>query len=273
MDLNADGHIDIVTGQYNPGILTFFRGTKNGFLDAFVIKEEVDPKAQPQWFSSCSFADLDGDGDYDIVFGGGGGIRVNYNRGTKMRPQFGKRELLLDTEGNPLVIRPQSEMSDAQIKQVEASYRRMGRTYHRNPAKAFKTTPTAVDWDGDGVLDLLVTDYYMASGQAGVTFFKGVTGGRFQKGVPLLGDEKWIVGSAPLIHVTDWNEDGKPDLLVGTSIATVDGKYAKSINEGFEGDHGLRAGPGKDASAAYDTADLKGKYFRHSGYIYVRYGK
>lgn len=244
MDLDADGHTDILTGQYNPGIITWFRGSEKGFHDGVVLKEDGDPKAQAQWFSAPSFADLDGDGDFDLVVGGGGGIRVNYNVGTKSAPKFGKRVPILDTDG----------------KQLTVSSRR-----------AFKTTPDVVDWDGDGILDLIVTDYYMKSSDNGATFFKGVEGGRFQKGRPLF-EGKWLTGSAPLVCVTDWNEDGKLDLLVGTSIVTVDGTYSEKVNTGFEADFGMGAGPGKDSLAAH-RGDFKGKKYRHSGYVYVRYGK
>ena len=46
------------------------------------------------------------------------------------------------------------------------------------------------------------------------------------------------------------------------------------IEASYEKDFGLGSGPGKDGEAGWARdSDFKGKHFRHSGYVYVRYGK
>ena len=76
--------------------------------------------------------------------------------------------------------------------------------------------PLAVDWDGDGVLDLLV-----GCGDGSVLFCKGVRSSAsgpptLQAPVPLMAAGKPIkVGGRAKLCVCDWNNDGQLDLLIG----------------------------------------------------------
>ncbi len=42
VDLDNDGYTDIVTGQYNPGIVTWFRGSDEGFLSGQKLRQFGD---------------------------------------------------------------------------------------------------------------------------------------------------------------------------------------------------------------------------------------
>src|SRR5690606_38486367 len=147
-------------------------------------------------YSSVSFGDFTEDGLEDMIVGGGS-LRISKNIGTKTDPKFGLREFLLDTEGNRL---------------------------NDNMAG---TVPLVVDWDQDGVLDILTTNAYTSSGSAAVLFYRGLNTEdefRFEPGVPLFevaGNEKAFPGSWLQTYVTDWNNDGINDLLIGTSVATL----------------------------------------------------
>jgi hypothetical protein len=129
--------------------------------------------------------DWDGDGLLDILVGNiRGEVHWLRNEGTKTQPKFGGR----------IPIRA----GDAPLN--------VGGDAH----------PIAVDWDGDGVLDLLV-----GAGDGCVYFCKGkkVDGQKMpelEKPVPLTaGRKKLQLGSRTKIAVCDWNGDGKLDLLVG----------------------------------------------------------
>lgn len=248
-DLDDDGFQDMITGQYHPGEVTWFRGSAGGFMPGRRLPQEGDPTsaANPQFdamraerdpnfepyagepgdigtfdywvYSSATFGDLDDDGDYDLIVGGSGGLRVSENIGGPRTPSFAKRELLLDINGEPLMTRGYT--------QSELQYAQTGATLA--PSADGKPNPLAVDWDQDGVLDLLVTDSYRSSNSRAVSFFRGVKtpdGHRFEPGIDLLpaaGGAKAMPGSGQRVYVDDWNADGVNDLIIGASVATVNG--------------------------------------------------
>lgn len=202
MDLNGDGRLDVISGRYSPGIVTFFEGSENGFLAGRTI-EEIDETQDGDGFSmlramaTANFTDWDGDGDYDMILGNvKGAVFLNLNRGTSTHFDFGMRVPL------------QADGEDIKVVQ--------------------KSDPLPVDWDGDGILDLLVGDE-----SADITFFKGKGDGAFHRGVSIfsglplisgisyrdavaqLEGAKKVPGYRLRLEVTDWNEDGKLDLLVG----------------------------------------------------------
>ena len=222
-DLDDDGHLDMITGQYHPGEVTWFRGSGDGFLPGVKLPQEGEPTANGNpmfgydgepgdigtfdyWvYSSASFGDLDGDGDLDLVVGGGGGLRASENVGGPRQPKFAKREPLRDIHGAPLKILEREGDGDG------------------------KSSPLVVDWNDDGVPDLLVTGSYRHPNSQAVTFFQGVrtdAGLRFRTGVDLLrtaDGAKALPGSGQRVYVDDWNSDGVQDLIIGASVATVNG--------------------------------------------------
>ncbi|WP_446830160.1 FG-GAP repeat domain-containing protein [Candidatus Foliamicus sp.] len=236
-DLDNDGYKDMITGQYHPGEVTWFRGSADGFLPGRTLPQEGDPAAAAfsgshydgeqfdigtfqYWaYTSATFGDLDGDGDYDLIVGGSGSLRSSENFGGPKNPNFGVRELLLDIHGNPLRTRKKGRRSLGMVLSGMPS----------PPSVDGYTNPLAVDWDCDGVLDLLVTDSYRAPNSRAVSFFRGVKtpdGHRFEPGIDLLpaeGGAKAFPGSGHRVYVDDWNADGVNDLIIGASVATVNG--------------------------------------------------
>lgn len=196
MDLNGDGILDVTSGQYWPGIITFFEGTATGLKKGVVIPEQGVPSKSDSRMqfaqSTHSFVDWDGDGDLDMVIGTvQGEVYLNLNGGSAKQYKFGKRIPIMAGD-KPMKV-------------------------------GHKSDPVCVDWDGDGQLDLLVGDDF-----AGVTFFKGLPSGpnqarTFEPGVPLIpGLTKVVPGYRARLAVADWNNDGKLDLLVGNCEETTD---------------------------------------------------
>ncbi|AYB31972.1 FG-GAP repeat domain-containing protein [Chryseolinea soli] len=310
VDLNGDGYPDILTGQYNPGQVSWWRGSKEGFLPRQFVEQEgyvekfasgsgdqLDPKSNDYWnYTSTDFADFNEDGLLDLFVGGFGELRVALNVGTKESPKFGLRKYLLGIDGLPLsVVNP----SDEQLLKAHRAFT------SPHYAGVYKSFINPVDWDGDGVLDLLVTHVYDSKKTPDpVVFFRGVQtdkGLRFESSKSLftaMGMYKTFPGCQPNIRITDYNHDGVQDLVIGLSLPTVNGFEIDSLASwSYLKDLGIEA-PGKDAGRAIEysggieafkkkiesDADLKSYYLgklrdskyltiRHRGYAYVMLGK
>ncbi|MBS1567006.1 MAG: VCBS repeat-containing protein, partial [Bacteroidetes bacterium] len=232
------------------------------------------------------------DGLVDLIVGGPGGIRFSKNIGTKTNPSFGYREWLLDTNGQPLDV----------VQYTAADSAILHKYGKRDISGDIKTSPLIVDWDNDGVLDLLVTNSYRSAHLPAITFFRGVRQKgviRFEPGVPLFtakGGDKALPGSGPRVFVGDWNNDGVNDLIIGASVATLhDGVFNEHLSWTWEDTTGIESA-GKDPghASAEDrekimkkiaTDSIMRKFYlgkegnieyltlRHKGYIYVMLGK
>jgi hypothetical protein len=151
--------------------------------------------------------DLDGDGRCDILSG-------SYSRQDKSMAglfqvlwgqrdgTFKKATTLTGTDGKPLIIPVEGDEQDVNIL-----------------VKKICTRPFAVDWDGDGHLDLVV-------GNFGGTFylFKGEGKGKFlPKPEEMKAAEKplQVQGHHSDPFVVDWDGDGDLDLLSGSSEGGV----------------------------------------------------
>jgi hypothetical protein len=145
--------------------------------------------------------DIDGDGHLDILSGSysrmetdmAGLFQVLYGNSDGT---FRKAEVLKGTDGEPLIIPVKDPITER-----------------------ICTRPFAVDWDGDGHLDLVVGNF---SGT--FYWFKGEGKGRFRPKPEIIksGDMPLkIEGHHSDPFVIDWDGDGALDLLSGTSNGGV----------------------------------------------------
>ncbi len=216
VDWNQDGHLDILSGSYAApgsaiGQVVLLLGQPNRqFARPVALTGSLGRPLQNREFTGagdetqsvvdclCTHqhaVDIDGDGDLDLVVGSSSG-----------------RFFLYINEGEP------SRPSLRQPSRMVAS-----------PLKAGRSAPHLVDWDGDGLMDLLAGS---ADGGVYLSLNQGTKTEpdwkEFQTLIPAtenraLNDLSNLVrGDSSRIWVYDWNQDGLLDLLVGDRVrATV----------------------------------------------------
>ena len=182
-DLDGDGDLDLLVGTVL-GDAIFFQNTGTPTAPAFAASS-TNPfgLADPGAFASPDFADLDGDGDLDLLVGTALGNAVLFqNTGTASAPAFAAP------------IEPPGLTG--------ASY----------------STPSLADLDGDGDLDVLL------GGSLGLTFFLENSGTqRSPRFAPAVTDAFGIpdVGDIPTPAFGDLDGDGDLDALFGNTDGDV----------------------------------------------------
>ncbi len=197
-DFDSDGKRDLLVGAGADGSIFFYRNTNSDVAPILDVGRKLDIggtlltvgiRATPFYY------DLDRDGLKDLVVGAGDGL-VYYFRNTNSAqdPLFAPATKL-QAGGNNLFL-------------------------------GIRSVVRAFDWDGDGADDLI------CSSDTGVYWCRRQTDGSFAAPEVLKAPDtatETLVPVAPVsvpngrlrIDISDWNNDGVMDLLVGNTAGTV----------------------------------------------------
>jgi hypothetical protein len=177
--MDGDGDLDVVTGSYSPGHLYVFLRNGSDFKQQTLTTPDGKP-IEVESAAAPGLVDWDNDGDLDLVVGFIMGPAKYFLNEGNFKFQPGKDVMVGGNvlEGNDL-------------------------------------GPTFADWNGDGTPDLICGD-----GGTNTTFYPGKRtdmGLELGSGTVLVQTPGWesVYGVRSKPHVTDWNMDGKLDLLIG----------------------------------------------------------
>jgi len=248
-DYDGDGDLDLICGEFLDGF-TYFENTGSTTQPRYAPGRRLMAAGQPLRMDLCMIAptavDFDGDGDLDLVVGDEDG-RVAFLENTGV---------LVD--GLPQMLPPR---------------------YFRQQADAVKfgalSAPVSIDWDGDGLEDLIAGN---TAGYLG--FIKNLGGNPVRWAAPvylaaegvlireLAGPNGSIQGPAEAKwgytnpSVADWDGDGLPDILTNG----IWGRITFFKNIGTRTSPRLAAGqpvevvwPGKTPKPAWNWWQPKGR--------------
>ena len=170
-DLDADKEMEIlITG--NPGVI-FWIDFKDGKWSEQEPLETKGGYVRGETLSVPCLADLDGDGDLDIIVGDSSGYIWYYEN-------MSSRENVFNFKSGRRLI------AEGETIHHQAGY--SGSIQGPNEARWGYTNPTVYDWDGDGLLDIITNDI-----KGEYLFYKNIGSRKapvFKKPVPLLLDGK-----------------------------------------------------------------------------------
>ena len=182
MDFDSDGIPDVLSGSW-PGHLYFFKGKGKGeFEEGKKIKNAKGDEIKIMSASTLFAHDWNGDGKLDLIVGSvQGKVYLLVNEGSAKEAAFSSTPIQLQADGKNIQV----PLGDS--------------------------GPVVADWDGDGLPDLI-----SGCGDGSVLWYRNVGTAK----EPKLAAAQTLVpqgkiGGRSKVCVTDWNGDGKLDLLVG----------------------------------------------------------
>jgi FG-GAP-like repeat len=190
-DIDKDGDLDLIVGK-RAGNLNYYQNTGNATVPIYTIKTGPNNPFDGiniGFYSQPTLANIDGDGDLDLVVGGNNGNLVYYkNTGTAIAPIY------------------------------------TAQTGRNNPFDGINvgnySTPTFADIDKDGDLDLIVGEkdgnlnYYKNTGTARVPSYTVQTG-------PNNPFDGINIGNFSTPTFADIDKDGDLDLVVGENFGNL----------------------------------------------------
>jgi hypothetical protein len=237
VDLDGDGRADLV---FDAGKRVFLNRTEKGRLTFVEATKETGLRPETgRGADVLAWGDVDGDGDVDCFYGRYGDFAAE----TKKKNDDGLRSEIFLNDGKGRFTRRAGSGVGAHAETT--------------------ATATFLDHDLDGVLDLYVGNWYVKYGEGlechPSRLYHGVGDGTFvdvTEAAGMLGVEEpgRRDSRRPVYGVTatDWNDDGRPDLLVCA--------YGRQWNILWRNDGGGKFTDVAEATTFDGDADQSGVY-------------
>jgi FG-GAP-like repeat len=205
LDYDGDGDRDLIAGGYITGQLFFYKntGTNPDGTPQLQLQGAIQADGAPidtQWSAAPTFADFNNDGLVDIVVGGfpitpGGGDGTS-------SVNFLRYYVNIGTPTNPVYTKQTTPITGGVFPD------------------ALLSTPRAVDFNNDGLLDLIVSSNTQVYRYENVGTATSPVWAAHANPMP----GKW--GSAPLsvTQLLDWDGDGLLDRFSGYSVGLNTGQ-------------------------------------------------
>jgi gliding motility-associated-like protein len=238
-DLDGDGKLDLVAANTGTNVSVFFNKSTSGtalFSTYNILTTSSTPNA-------VTIADVDGDGKPDIISSGSGNGNISILRNTITTPGTSSFALAanysagtnayftavgdLDGDGkpdlistnnivNPNVLTIFQNKSTPGVPLTTTSFASAGTITESGVTTTVNNTIALADMDGDGKLDVIVTNYALAS----VSVFRNssTAAGSFTFDAKI----DFTTGTNPFnIAIADLDGDGKPDIVVNDYTGTA----------------------------------------------------
>ncbi len=264
VDWDNDGDEDLVSGN-SAGYISFIenldagnppkwaapkRLTADGKEIRYLAGDNgsIQGPAEKKWgYTTVSVNDWDGDGQKDIIVNSiWGKIEWHKNVGKK---------------GNAMLLPAQPITVDWESKNIPAPEWNWWKPEKTELATQWRTTPCTIDWNSDGLMDLIMLDHegYLAFFERfrgadglklkpGQRIFYGTNGSKFDNknkiedsssGPLRLNAGKYGSSGRRKLCFTDWDQDGDLDLIVNSSNAALfenTGTQNGKVSLRFKGD-------------------------------------